>query len=99
MGYTLTRKVATGSFGEVYEAQDNNGSRVAVKLLRRDARRDAAMLQTFRRGVRSMKILKARGVRGMIDFIDASEIPAVVVMEWIDGPNLAEAVQAKAISS
>ena len=99
LGYTLDRRVATGSFGEVFEAHDTDGNRVAVKLLRRDVRRDPAMLQTFRRGVRSMKILKSRGVRGMIDFVDASEIPAVVVMEWIDGPNLMEAVQKRALTS
>jgi serine/threonine protein kinase len=99
LGYTLDRRVATGSFGEVFDARDANGTRVALKLLRRDVRRDPAMLQTFRRGVRSMKILKARGVKGMIDFVDASEIPAIVVMEWIDGPNLMEAVQKKALPS
>lgn len=99
LGYALNRRVATGSFGEVFEAQDSKGNPVAVKLLRRDVRRDPAMLQTFRRGVRSMQILKTRGVKGMIDFIDASEIPAVVVMEWIDGPNLMEAVHKRVLSS
>lgn len=95
LGYTITRRVSTGSFGEVFEALDDGGNRVAVKLLRRDVRREPAMLQTFRRGVRSMRILKTRHVGGMIDFIDASEIPAIVVMDWVDGPNLADAVQKK----
>lgn len=92
LGYTLHRRAAQGSFGEVYEAEDETHNRVAIKLLRRDVRREPAMLQTFRRGVRSMRILKRHGVQGMIEFIDASEIPAFVVMEWIDGPNLMEAV-------
>ena len=99
LGYTLNRRVATGSFGEVFEAHDPGGTRVAVKLLRRDVRRDPAMLQTFRRGIRSMKILKSHAVSGMVGFVDASEIPAVVVMEWVDGPNLLDAVQKKALTT
>lgn len=97
LGYTIIKRVATGSFGEVFEALDGIGNRVAVKLLRRDVRREPAMLQTFRRGVRSMRILKSRKVLGMVDFIDASEIPAVVVMDWVDGPNLTDAVQKKVL--
>ena len=99
LGYTIMRRVSTGSFGEVFEAIDGEGNRVAVKLLRRDVRREPAMLQTFRRGVRSMRILKARNVAGMVDFVDASEIPAVVVMDWVDGPNLTEAVQKKVLKN
>lgn len=99
LGYTICKRVSTGSFGEVFEALDETGNRVAVKLLRRDVRREPAMLQTFRRGVRSMRILKSRRVAGMIDFIDASEIPAVVVMDWVDGPNLTDAVQKKVLKN
>ncbi|MGC3987685.1 MAG: protein kinase [Pseudorhodoferax sp.] len=98
LGYTLVRRAAQGSFGEVFEALDPKGDRVAIKLLRRDVRREPAMLQTFRRGVRSMRILRKHGVPGMVGFIDASEIPAFVVMEWIDGPNLMDAVQSKLLN-
>jgi serine/threonine protein kinase len=92
-GYTLVRPVAQGSFGDVFEATSPDGETVAVKLLRRDVRREPAMLQTFRRGVRSMKILRAHKVPGMVEFVAASEIPAMVVMEWIEGPNLNEAIE------
>ena len=97
LGYTLIERVAQGSFGDVYRAETPEGDQVALKLLRRDVRREPAMLQTFRRGVRSMKILKKHGIPGMVNFIDASEIPAFVVMDWINGPNLMEAVQARAL--
>jgi eukaryotic-like serine/threonine-protein kinase len=98
LGYTLLRRAAQGSFGDVYEALDKTGNRVAIKLLRRDVRREPAMLQTFRRGVRSMRILREHGVPGMIEFIDASEIPAFVVMEWIDGPDLMAAVESRLLT-
>jgi len=95
LGYTLNRQVASGSFGVVFDATSPDGERVAVKVLRRDVRTDSSMLQTFRRGVRSMKILRDRKVPGMVGFIDASEIPALVVMEWIDGPDLSTLVKSQ----
>ena len=98
LGYQLNTRVKVGSFGDVYDATSPTGERVAVKLLRRDVRREPAMLQTFRRGIRSMRILKSHSVPGMVNFIDASEIPALVVMEWIEGPNLMEAVSTRALS-
>lgn len=98
-GYTLNKQVAQGSFGDVYEAIAPDGSIVALKLLRRDVRRMPAMLQTFRRGVRSMKIIKEHKIPGMVDFRDASEIPAFVAMEWINGPNLGEAVKANVLDT
>jgi hypothetical protein len=93
-GYTLHREVARGSFGRVYSATDSQGNVVAVKVLLEEIRRDPALLRSFRRGVRSMRILLERGVDGMVAYLAASEIPAFVVMEWIDGPNLGEATRA-----
>jgi eukaryotic-like serine/threonine-protein kinase len=40
--------------------------------------------------------LRQHNVPGMVGFVDASEIPAVVVMEWIDGPDLTDVVKARA---
>lgn len=98
LDYQIIRLISQGSFGDVYEALDPTGINVALKLLRRDVRRNPSMLQAFRRGVRSMQILKTRNINGMVGFIDASEIPALVTMEWIDGPNLQEAVETKIIN-
>lgn len=95
LGYTLLRRAASGAFGVVFEAVAPDGEKVAVKLLRRDVRTDSSMLQTFRRGVRSMRILQRHAVKGMVGFRDASEIPALVVMEWVDGPDLDEVVKGR----
>jgi tRNA A-37 threonylcarbamoyl transferase component Bud32 len=94
LGYTLNREVAQGSFGRVYSATDPNGEVVAVKVLLEEVRRNPDLLRSFRRGVRSMRILHEREVSGMVAYLATSEIPAFVVMEWVDGPNLAEATQA-----
>lgn len=98
LGYTLNERISQGSFGDVYNATTVDGKTVALKLLRRDVRRTPAMLQAFRRGVRSMRILKNHSSKGMVEFLDASEIPAFVAMEWINGPNLIDAVESRILS-
>lgn len=92
-GYTLEDEVADGAFGRVFRAHDGQGRPVAIKILREEIRRKPEMLQSFRRGVRSMRILADRQIQGMIPYEEASEIPAVAVMEFVEGPNLQEAVQ------
>ncbi len=95
LGYTLNKKEAKGAFGTVYRSTDPQGGQVAVKVLHEDIRENSAMLQSFRRGVKSMRILSDARVNGMVPYKDASEIPAFVVMDWVDGPNLHEAVAAR----
>ncbi len=97
LGYELEEHVARGAFGNVFKAQSPRGTIVAIKILLDEVRQDAQALQSFRRGVQSMRILEERQVSGMAAYLEASEIPACVVMEWIEGPNLAEAKQAKRI--
>ena len=98
LGYQLEEHVARGAFGNVYRARSPDGGQVAIKVLLDEVRQDPQALQSFRRGVQSMRILEERHVSGMAAYLQASEIPAFVVMEWIEGPNLAEAKRAKRIS-
>ena len=98
LGHTLKEQVAIGAFGKVYRAEDPSGQPVAVKVLREEVRQNAALLQSFRRGVRSMRILQDNGIKGMVAYEKASEIPAFVTMEWIEGPNLLDAKRDHLIS-
>ena len=93
LGYSLHEIVAEGAFGSVYRAADLKGNAVAVKVLHEGVRRNSEMLQGFRRGVQSMKILSDQRVEGVVTCHDAAEIPAFVVMDLIDGPNLQEPVE------
>ncbi len=88
LGYRLKEQIAEGAFGRVFEADDSGGQRVALKLLKYDVRHKPAMLQGFRRGVQSMRILDKHHVNGMIPYRNSSEIPAFAVMDFVDGPNL-----------
>jgi serine/threonine protein kinase len=96
--YQLQDEIARGAFGLVYKAIAPDGNFVAVKLLHNEIRRNGDLLNAFRRGVRSMRILKSRGIPGMVDLLDAYEIPACVVMEWIDGPNLKEVGESRTLN-
>ncbi len=90
-GFKLEKYAARGAFGRVYKASSPDGSKVAIKLLLEEVRRDPAMLRSFRRGVRSMQYLAKRCTAGMVEYKEAFEIPAFVVMDWIEGPTLTEA--------
>jgi serine/threonine protein kinase len=99
LGYRLSERAGGGAFGNVYRATSSDGETVAVKILHEEVRKRPEMLQSFRRGVRSMKILSKAGLNGIVRYRAASEIPAFVVMDWVDGPNLREAIQARKIES
>ena len=91
-GYKLLKSLGRGAFGQVYEAelQDSSG-RVAVKVLLPEVKTDKEYLNSFRRGVHSMRILTSHHISGMVKIHDAYEIPACIVMDLIDGPTLREA--------
>ena len=97
LGFTLIEEVAHGAFGRVYRASAPDGNQIAIKVLLEEIRRDPVLLRSFRRGVRSMRFLMTRGVSGMVAYQEASEIPAFVVMDWVDGPTLSEAREARLI--
>lgn len=97
LGFTLEEEVARGAFGRVYRAVSPDGEPVAVKVLLDEVRRDPTLLASFRRGVRSMRILQQSGLKGIVQYRDASEIPAFVAMDWIEGPNLQEAKEARVL--
>ena len=97
LGNTLHEERASGAFGKVYRATDSEGKEVAVKVLHEGIRRNADLIQAFRRGVRSMQILGNNQVVGMVPYRQTFEIPACVVMDWVDGPSLDEAVSSKQI--
>lgn len=97
LGYLIQNAVKRGAFGSVYKALDSEGNECAIKLLLEDIRDNSDLTQSFRRGVTSMQILADRKVEGVVSYIDSSEIPAFVVMNWVEGPSLEEAVTSNQI--
>jgi eukaryotic-like serine/threonine-protein kinase len=99
LGYTLQQEVARGAFGRVFRALAPDGTKVAIKLLHSEMREQRELLLAFRRGVRAMSLLRSRRLPGVVQYRTASEIPALVVMDWIEGANLKDAVLAKKLNS
>ena len=97
LDHTLHDEVASGAFGRVYRANDPEGKDVAVKVLHEGIRQNTDLLHAFRRGVRSMQILQDSQVEGMVPYKKTFEIPACVVMDWVDGPDLNQVVSSKQI--
>ena len=93
LGYRITELCKEGAFGTVYRATNSSGQQFAIKILHEKVRKNREMLQSFRRGVASMRILTDNGVDGVVHYHDASEIPAMVVMDFIEGIDLVEATK------
>lgn len=99
LGLTISEKVGDGAFGRVFKAYDAKGAAYAVKVLKEDVLWQPGWLQSFRRGVKAMEILSGKSIAGVVRYESASEIPALVSMEWIDGPDLYEVVQQKRLKT
>lgn len=97
-GFRIIEVLGSGAFGKVFKAVDPTGRVVAIKLLREEVRTDQSMLGSFRRGVRSMKILSKNNVEGMVPYYQAYELPPCVIMEYIEGETLESVVSYRRIS-
>lgn len=91
-GYKTTRFLGNGAFGSVFEAEDKDGNRCALKILSPEVKDSTSYLSCFRRGIRSMRILKEKNIDGMVQIHDSYEVPACIVMDLVDGITLRQAI-------
>jgi eukaryotic-like serine/threonine-protein kinase len=85
--------IGRGNFGEVYGATGKDGELVAVKIMNEGAFNSDDMLGGFRRGARSMRMVGEAELKGMIPLLDAYELPPTIVMPFVSGVSLQEAVE------
>jgi tetratricopeptide (TPR) repeat protein len=86
--YTVLRRLGSGGMATVFLAEDSRlGRDVAIKRLHTDA--PGASLKRFRREARLGAALNHPNVVAVHDTI-ATEDGALIVMEYVDGPSLAE---------
>jgi serine/threonine-protein kinase len=92
--YRLGERLAAGGMGSVYRAVDETlGRQVAVKALRRELADDPTFLERFRREARAAAALSHPGVAAIYDYGEVDGQP-FIVMELVEGENLAERVAA-----
>jgi len=91
--YHLEREIGRGSMGIVYRARRaGTGPPVAVKLLNPSIAYDPAMSARFVREGRAAALVNDPGVVGVSDFGSLPDGRSFLVMEWVDGCTLAEAL-------
>ena len=94
-GYRVLYKVASGSFGRVFRAEDpRDGRIVAIKVLRKRWSEDQQRIDLFIREGRVGQTLKHPNI---VEVLTMSQDPTTkqyfIVMEFVEGGNLREILQ------
>ena len=90
--YTLLARLGEGGMGTVYLGRHPDGSLVAVKMVRADLSLDDEFRSRFRSEVNRIRQVPPFCTAEMIDADLDAEQPYLVV-EYVDGPSLAQVVQ------
>ncbi len=85
-GFTIKRGVGIGGFGDVYFAVNDAGKEVALKQIQRN-------LEVEIRGVRQCMNLKHPNLIGLYDIKFDSAEQGWIVMEYVAGPSLRDAIE------
>ncbi|SDH56935.1 serine/threonine protein kinase [Lentzea fradiae] len=104
--YRLTRRIAVGGMGEVWEAADDRlDRRVAVKVLKAELSGDPEFLHRFRTEARMTASLNHPGIASVHDYgetasiADGPEDTAYLVMELVEGEPLATIISRGRLSA
>ncbi|BFU44115.1 serine/threonine protein kinase [Krasilnikovia sp. MM14-A1004] len=90
--YEVVGRLGQGGMGTVYLAKDPSGTLVAVKVVRADLAPDDEFRRRFRSEVDRVRQVPPFCTAEVLDADPDHELPYLVV-EYVDGPSLADVVQ------
>ncbi|MEO8700646.1 MAG: serine/threonine-protein kinase [Kofleriaceae bacterium] len=92
-GFRLDRMIGEGGFGQVWHAhRDADGTRVAIKILHLELVRSIDALTRFQRELDAISRLQHPNVVSALDHGTLSDGRPFLVLEYIEGPSLREAI-------
>lgn len=86
--YVLHRLLGRGGMGEVYEASDDKGKKVALKLLDPELSRNPQFKSIFLHEIVHLSRCHHPGLVGFVDSFFSTLGTLVLVMEYVDGQTL-----------
>jgi eukaryotic-like serine/threonine-protein kinase len=97
--FRVERKIASGAMGEVWAGEHVRLKlRVALKVLRREALLDDELTVRFAREAVLLGRIHSDHVARVIDFVEDPKHGPVLVMEFVDGPSLAEVLRTRRLT-
>ncbi|CAN5569618.1 hypothetical protein BH10PLA2_BH10PLA2_36080 [soil metagenome] len=92
--FLLERMLGAGRFGKVYRARRlRDNATMAIKYLRKAYLSEPAIVERFVQEARTLAELDHPGIVGIHGLGKTAAGSYFLVMEWIDGPNLAEVLK------
>ena len=92
--YGIVRKVGSGGMGEIYEVSHSRlAGRYAMKVLRSEAAAASEALTRFQREAKVTSALQHPNIVQVIDFSTTEDGQPYLVMEFLDGPELAQVMK------
>lgn len=93
--YRVTRRISHGGMAVLYEGQDENGIKVAIKVLRACHLQNADIAARFSDEARVANLVR-RGVKGLVDFYAVLTLPNLsqcIVMEYLEGEPMSACLE------
>ncbi len=92
--YRIVEKIGSGGMGSIYKATRMHiGDTVAVKVLHPDSVGDKKAIERFRREAQAAARLKHNNAVGIYDFAVSPNNLVYIVMELVEGKNLARIIK------
>jgi len=90
--YELLRRIGRGGMATVYLARDRYGRHVAIKVLHSELAWDDELRRRFRSEVNRLQQVPRSSTAAILD-ADFEHDPPYLVVEYVDGPSLAQVIR------